>query len=248
MKKLILSAIAVFAFTTANAQYKPAKRNKTKAVETEEATYDSFKPVKGTLTTEVGVSGGLFNTDFGTIDGAAKFRYFIKDDLAIRAGLGLGSHKEETSTVPQPNGNQSTTVARYTDRVFNIGAEKHFSGTDRLSTYVGADLLFAFQGASTKTTNNFDSASTTVDGQGLGRNAGSGFGVRVTTGADYYFTKKLYLGVEVGLSYIMGTTDERNTTTVAANGNSTTVINSAKGNESTTSTNTIGGLKLGFQF
>ena len=245
MKKLVLAAIAVFAFGTANAQYKSIKKT---TVTADTGSTSEFKPVKGTVTTEVGVSGGLFNTDFGVIDAAAKFRYFIKDDLAIRAGLGLGSRKVETNSVPAPNGNQTTTVQRYTDRVFNIGAEKHFSGSDRLSTYVGADLLFAFQGASTKTTTNFDSASNTIDGQGLGRNAGSGFGVRVTTGADYYFTKKLYLGVEVGLSYIMGTTDEVSTTNVAANGNSTTTVNFAKGSDSETSTRTIGGLKLGFQF
>lgn len=54
MKKFLLTAAAVFAFGFANAQ-------------------ESFKPVKGTLTTEVGVTGGILNTKFDAIGGAAKF-------------------------------------------------------------------------------------------------------------------------------------------------------------------------------
>lgn len=243
MKKLILSAFAIFALTTANAQ-------KSKRTQTNNETQESFnfKPTEGTITTEVGVSGGISNTDFGLIGSTAKFRYFIKDDLAVRAGLGLVSRKDETNTVPASNGNQSTTVARFTDRTFTIGAEKHFGGADRLSTYVGADILLGFQGASSKTTTNFDGSSTSVEGQGLGRRAGSNFGIRVTTGADYYFSKKLYLGVEVGLGYTMGTSDEVNTTVVLPNGNSTTTVTTAKGTNSETFTNVVGGLKLGYQF
>lgn len=241
MKKLILSALAIFALTTANAQ-------KTKKTNSETTESFNFKPTEGTITTEVGVSGGISNTDFGLIGSTAKFRYFIKDDLAVRAGLGLFSRKEETNTVPAANGNQSTTVARYADKTFTIGAEKHFGGAERLSTYVGADILLGFQGASSKTTTNFDGSSTSIEGQGLGRRAGSNFGIRVTTGADYYFSKKLYLGVEVGLGYTMGTSDEVNTTVVLPNGNTTTTVNTAKGTNSDTFTNVVGGLKLGYQF
>lgn len=245
MKKLILSAFAIFALTTANAQ----KSKKTQTNKETEETFN-FKPTEGTITTEVGITGESLKTNFfNLVNNTAKFRYFIKDDLAVRAGLGLGSNKEEENEIPNPsNGNFSTTVSRYTNRTFTIGAEKHFAGSDRLSTYVGADIVLAFKGASTKTTNNYNGASTTIEGKGLGINASSSYGLRVTTGADYYFTKKLYLGVEVGLSYTMGTTDEVNTTVVAANGNTTTTITEAKGATSETSTNVIGGLKLGFQF
>ncbi|QYS90348.1 hypothetical protein JJC04_09275 [Flavobacterium covae] len=234
MKKFLLTAAAVFAFGFANAQ-------------------ESFKPVKGTLTTEVGVTGGILNTKFDAIGGAAKFRYFIKDDLAVRAGLGLGSNKrEENSIVNQntPLEYTTTEVARTTNRVITLGAEKHFAGTDRLSTYVGADIVFDFTGAEHKKTQSNNNNSTTVVGSvnALGVNGvgSSTFGVRATVGADYYFTKKLYLGVEVGLGYNSGTQDAVETTIV--NGNTTTVTKTGEGKVSNTYTNAIGGLKLGFQF
>lgn len=256
MKKLILSALAIFALTTANAQ-KTKKTNK----ETEESF--NFKPTEGTITTEVGVSGGILNTNFNTINSTVKFRYFIKEDLAVRAGLGLGGKKEEVNTIYSqntPNQFTVTEVARTTARNFSIGVEKHFAGTDRLSTYVGADITLGFTGAEYKQTQSNNGDSVTVIGSTpqvpsdgistsplqLNGAASSTFGVRATTGADYYFTKKLYLGVEVGLAYAFGTRDGVETTTVS--GNTTTTTSTGEGKTSTTSTNVIGGLKLGFQF
>lgn len=246
MKKLILSALAIFALTTANAQ-------KTKKTNSETTESFNFKPVKGTLTTEVGVSGGLLNTNFATINSTAKFRYFIKDDLAVRAGLGLGSRKEEINTVLLQNTpNQYTVNEKETvsSKTFSVGIEKHFSGTERLSTYVGADILLGFTGATydKSQTNNGNTTSIVggTNGINLNGNGSSSFGLRATVGADYYFTKKLYLGVEVGLGYSFGTKDEVKTTTVTGTTTTTTVI--GEGKTSTTSTNTIGGLKLGFQF
>ncbi len=234
MKNFLLTAAAVFTFGFANAQ-------------------ESFKPVKGTLTTEVGVTGGILNTRFDAINGAAKFRYFIKDDLAVRAGLGLGSNKKEENTITNQNSPleyTTTKVARTTNRVITLGAEKHFAGTDRLSTYVGADIVFGFTGAEVKTTQSNNNNSTTVVGSvndlGISGVGSSTFGVRATVGADYYFTKKLYLGVEVGLGYNSGKQDAVETTIV--NGIDTTVTKSGEGKVSNTYTNAIGGLKLGFQF
>ncbi|MFK7001090.1 hypothetical protein [Flavobacterium oreochromis] len=234
MKKILLTAAAVFAFGFANAQ-------------------ESYKPIKGTLTTEVGVTGGILDTNFGTINGAAKFRYFIKDDLAVRAGLGLGSNKREQNNITNqglPTEFTTTEVARTTNRVITLGAEKHFAGTDRLSTYVGADIVFGFTGAEYKVTRSNSNDSMTqvgaVNNLGIIGNGSSTFGIRATVGADYYFTKKLYLGVEVGLGYNAGTQDAVETTTVI--GNTTTVNKTGEGKTSNTYTNAIGGLKLGFQF
>ncbi|MBF6657154.1 hypothetical protein [Flavobacterium columnare] len=94
--------------------------------------------------------------------------------------------------------------------------------------------------------NNSTTIVGAVNALGVNGTASSTFGVRATVGADYYFTKKLYLGVEVGLGYNSGTQDAVETTTVA--GNTTTVTKTGEGKVSNTYTNAIGGLKLGFQF
>ena len=220
-----------------------------------------FKPTKGTITAEVGIIGGLLNTAPTLNEGAAKFRYFFKDDIAFRLGLAFGSSSTETpnaglGTAASP---LFTATSKYNSKTFNLGVEKHFSGAERLSTYVGFDLLIGFNGASysdsTETGAVVGSSSNSTTGaanaSGLGGGAfraGSSFGARLTTGADYYFSKKLYLGVEVGLSYVRRTFDAVTTNNTTAGVNNPEVRISNEGKGSNTATNIVGGLKLGYQF
>ena len=78
MKKIILTVATIFAFGVVNAQEK-----------------SDYKPSKGTVTTEVGLTGGLNNADFNLNTGVLKFRYFLKDDLGLRLGFATNSNKTE---------------------------------------------------------------------------------------------------------------------------------------------------------
>ena len=217
----------------------------------QEKSTSEYKPVKGTVTTEVGVTGGLFSTSYVLNEGVLRFRYFIKSDLAFRLGLGLGSTKTESTNVVVSPTPSTTTITRTTSRTFNLGIEKHFAGTDRLSTYIGADLLIGFNGAS-QTNEDSDGTFANVNGStsfGGANRAGSSFGVRAVTGADYYFTKKLYLGVEVGLSYVSSNNDVVSQSVKGTPTGPTVDTNLfSEGKGSATNTSVVGGVRLGYQF
>lgn len=215
-----------------------------------------YKPKKGTITTEVGLVGGLNNASFNLNGGTAKFRYFFKNDIAFRLGLGLASTSNETSNpqtaiLPAPPVPITTDVSKTSNRQFSLGVEKHFAGSDRLSTYAAFDLVLGFNGATFESTtdNGVFTNITGVSNLAGANRAGSSFGVRVTTGADYYIAKKLYLGVELGLSYSRLSTDA--VTSSAKATPTSAVVDSnlaAAGKGSNTNTSIFGGVKIGYQF
>lgn len=218
----------------------------------QEETTSAYKPVKGTIATEVGLVGGLNNADFNLNTGALKFRYFFKDDMALRIGLGLNSVKFEDIDDSVPT-NVVTETYKASNTTLKLGIEKHFAGAERLSTYAGADLLIDFRGANYKKTNN--TTTKEVDGEatfpanapsnvaGNTYNKGTGFGLGLFTGADYYITKKVFLGVEAGINLMTGK-DKDVTTSMTGMPNVTTAGNKASG----ISTQVVGGVRIGFQF
>jgi hypothetical protein len=233
MKKVLLTVAAVMTFGLMNAQ--------------EVTTTSAYKPVKGTIATEVGLTGGLNNTDFDLNTGVVKFRYFFKDDMALRLGLGINSNKEETVINPDPT-NPGTLINKNSNNLVNLGIEKHFAGSDRLSTYAGADLLIGFNGASGEYTE--DGYSYEIDGAQIDPatgdpvgNASTQFGFRLFTGADYYITKKVFLGVEAGLNFLASSQKD-----IVISETGSENVNLPGGKSGGLSTNVIGGVRIGFQF
>lgn len=222
MKKVLLIALGFFAFT-ANAQ--------------EDV---SYKPTTGTVTTEVGLTGGLNNANFNLNGGALKFRYFLKEDLAVRAGLGIDNEKEEfTSTVNTPftvNGVRNT---KNSNNSLKLGIEKHFAGSSRLSTYAGADLIVSFG-------NTSDEIVAENENYIKRNQKNSSFGFAVFTGADYYIAPKVFLGVEAGLNFISEKTKEGDLSTKQGNNFTDTKIAESKGSDF--ASNVFGGIRIGFQF
>lgn len=224
MKKVFLIAVGFFAFQAVSAQDN-----------------DSYKPTEGTVTTEVSLIGGLNNANFALNTGALKFRYFLKEDLGLRLGFATNSNKETSINNNNPN-NVKTTIDKNSNFTLNLGVEKHFAGSNRLSTYGGADLLLNIEGASSEeTANNF---SKTVEGASAGgKFGGTSFGVRLFTGADYYIAKKVFLGVEAGIGFLAGTQDD-----IVTNETGQPEQNVAGGKNSGITTAISGGVRIGYQF
>jgi hypothetical protein len=231
MKKVLLTAAAVMTFGLMSAQ---------------EETTSAYKPVKGTIATEVALVGGLNNANFDLNSGALKFRYFLKDDMALRLGLGLNSNKTETVDNSTPT-NIETTIRKNSNTLLNLGIEKHFAGSERLSTYAGADLLIGFNGASYEETSNGysyeEDANDTFGNNNNGNFAGTSFGLGLFTGADYYITKKVFLGVEAGLNFM---SEKAKDNTITETGNQPVTVTGGKSGGF--STNVVGGVRIGFQF
>ena len=177
MKKILLvAAIALFGLT-ANAQ--------------------DYKAKAGDVTVDLSVAGGLGNTtvnlaDQGFGNGAMiRGRYFKTEKLAYRGlvFLAAGSSTDKSVT-------NTETKSSNTGIGLGFGVEKHFTGTDRLATYVGFDGILAFN--STKDETTLTAGGTTFTTEVKGPNDFR-IGVRGVFGADYYFVKRAYIGVEAGL-------------------------------------------------
>ncbi len=225
MKKVLYSIVAILTFGFINAQ-------------TTQSSSD-YKPSKGTVTTEVGLSGGLNNANFNLNN--LKFRYFLKDNIGLRMGLGLQNETDESINNANTS-NTITTTEKNSRFQINLGVEKHFAGSNRLSTFAGADLVLSFANQSNEViqqNGNF------IKNSG-GGNAGNAFGIQLLTGADYYIAKKVYLGVEAGLSILSGS--GKDAVSEVRVGNVTTSSTATGGSTFDINTQVFGGVRIGYQF
>ena len=217
MKKLFLaSAVALFA--TVSAQ--------------------EFKPEAGDVTVDLGVSGGLGNTSINLADGGAAFkvRYFTSDNFAYRITMVLANNSDTDNSV-------TNIVSKDNNFALGLGfgAEKHFTGTDRLSPYIGGDILVGYASSNSKDTFT-PTSGTTVVTEVKGPNS-FGAGVRGVFGADYYFAKRVFLGVEAGLALMYSS--EGDTTSKVTGSPDVTVKG---GNNFNISPSVVTGIRIGYAF
>lgn len=230
MKKVILGLVALTTITVANAQ-------------------SEFKPNAGDVTTELGISGGLWDTDFKLNDNTSnlRFRYFANEKMAFRLGLNVNSNNETENVYGGTDDEKKGTYKENaTNFILNLGVEKHFEGTERLSPYVGGDLLFR-TGNKKEEWNDATSNGNSYleDNNGYRKGPGNiGFGLRGVVGADYYIAKRLYLGAEAGLGFLYG---KEGKTKIKNNDDEVVTIKSA-GSEFSLSPNVVTGVRIGFVF
>lgn len=209
-----------------------------------------FKPAKGDVTTEFGLSGGVLNTNFNLNEGGnlLRFRYFTQEKMALRLGFGLSSNSETENFYGGTNNDQKGTINESnTQFMVNLGVEKHFAGTDRLSPYVGGDVLFGY--GSQKTTRENVSGNSFVSGFSSEISGPStlGIGLRALVGADYYIAKRLYLGAEGGFGFLYSKSGKSKTTSTTS-GVTNTFESESAGNEFELNPSVITGVRIGFVF
>jgi len=249
MKKIIIAASMLAATFVANAQEPSLKPTKL------------YKPVAGNVLAEFGLfTGGLVGADVTSLSSSPygspqlKFRYFIQDQIALRAGFNY-TQKTNSTKINDPAGIGSV---KEMSSLFglNIGIEKHFTGTSRLSTYVGADVSFQKVGVSS-TWDNTANGTTFTNGASrktVGANAtktanGSfGFGLRAVTGADYYFVEKVYLGAELGWGFIASKNDKINDEVTPAGGQTVKTTTNSTGGSFNILPSLTAGLRIGYIF
>ncbi|HTF80792.1 MAG TPA: hypothetical protein VL947_03670 [Cytophagales bacterium] len=259
MKKLILSSAVLAAFLSANAQ---------EALTTPTVGY---KPAAGNAVIELGLSGGLLNTATslnspgnGAFPGMVKLRYFLADDLALRASFNFSAYSTTNKAYElDDDGKETETVGTQKIRNsfygVNLGVEKHFTGTERLSTYIGGDLSLGVASASLKEEKynggayNEDYSRTIKGANGPGGdNGGFGWGLRAVTGADYYFVKKVYLGAEAGWGFFSFRNSgvKTTTTTPDGTGGTDTVTSETKsdGGAFTLTPQVVASVRIGYIF
>ncbi len=142
----------------------------------------------------------------------AGYKYYLSDDLALRAILGFGT----SSNGDAEKGGKNT----YTNYGVAVGIEMHTRAVYSTSPYFGAQLSYA--GGSSK--NEVTSGGTTTETS----YSGSSFGIGVLAGFDWYFTHGLAVGAEYMLGFSSGsasatvagtTTDAPSTSAIAITNN-----------------------------
>lgn len=205
MKKTLFSIAFAIAVRSASAQ------------NTVEDSVKTFKPDAGSFATELNFNPFKGNLSLNNALNQVKVRYFATKDLAIRLGFHISSRDTLINT-GNPYGTQPTFSKddrKSTTFALNLGFEKHFKGTSRLSPYLGADLSFGTKSAS----QDYSSNQTTYSvknawtqsvyignnppyyAQQILENAYSRFGITAVAGFDFYMARNFFLGYEFNLSY-----------------------------------------------
>ena len=250
MKKIIIAASMLAATFVANAQEPTLQPTRL------------YKPVAGNVLAEIGFLANGVGANVTSYSNSAfvtpqlKFRYFLQDQIALRVGFNF-TQQSNTTKIYEAGGS-GTGFARDASSLFglNAGLEKHFTGTGRLSTYVGADVSFqrvsaaskwentadgtTFSDGDTRKTRGFNNATPAVNGS-------FGFGLRAVAGADYYFVEKVYLGAEFGWGFI-ASRDVKTKDEQTVGGVTNTTETDSPGGSFNLGLNLSAGLRLGFIF
>ncbi len=229
MKKILLSLSMILVFVTfVNAQYKPSSGFTAEV---------NFRPF---TSTPIQVN-------------YLKARMFLSENMALRMGIELNSYgKTEKTVFNAGTPTQLTEETKSTYFIFglNPGIEIHMQGTDRLSPYFGAELNISMKSASTDITNKGGVANKTEKYEGCwsdGSNAAySIFGLNLLFGTDFYITKNLYLGAEMGLGF--QSLSEKDITFTATTGGVSNSITVPGGSESNLGVNFNSAIRLGWAF
>lgn len=138
-------------------------------------------------------------------------RYFATENIAARLQISLGDNlgsAMNTTTRFAENadgsGEEGTLEVARMAAIFQVGAEYHFLGTQKLDPYTYIGINFGFGKQTTTGTSYNDGAVI----PGAGYNADHNFestggysliGGTIGLGMDFYFVENVYLGVELGV-------------------------------------------------
>lgn len=194
MKKIFFMALAFMATLSMSAQeaqvqVASAEQTGNAAVQTETvapSAKSDLKPGANRFTVELGInpinSVGLEN---GRLTGL----YSFSDNVSLRLGFGFGIASERQED------EDADAFEKTTDGVFTIvpGVVFSFDGTNRLTPYVGAEVLFAHGAEKSVEENGPDRVETKTTHNTIGVNA--------FTGLNIYLVKDFFVGVECGLGF-----------------------------------------------
>ncbi|WP_256006029.1 outer membrane beta-barrel protein [Pedobacter deserti] len=248
MKKTLLSIAVAIASLSASAQTSDSEQ--------------SFKPIAGSVSTELNFNPFRGNLSLNNALNQIKFRYFAKSDLALRLGL----HFSTIDTVANRGSSYGTQSTFSKDErkgtIFdvNLGVEKHFKGTSRLSPYIGADFTFGMRTASQDLVNNQVTyniknawAETVYIGQPpyytqqVVQLAYNRFGITAVAGFDFYLARNLFLGYEFNLSYLK-TNYKLPEIKITGNGQPAQPPVDGKNESSAFGTSLMNGIRIGYTF
>ena len=205
------------------------------------------KPEKGNVTTELGVSLGTGGNTVNTF--GVNGRYFYKPELAFVLGLG-GSYSVDVNNYAENadgTGDEGkfTYRSRYTE--LSLGVQRHFTGTSRLSPFIGADLLVGADGTNQK--GEDANSSGYIKNYSYEREAQTAqVGIRAVVGFDFWVTNGLYVGAIYRPLTLMLQRQDDVTTTSGSNGSTTKTVTPGGGYASLSTFGEVGSIRVGWLF
>ncbi|MEY4002858.1 MAG: hypothetical protein RIT07_900 [Bacteroidota bacterium] len=207
----------------------------------------SQKPEEKNVTTELGISpgnGGNTVNTFG-ING----RYFVKTNLALVLGLGASYSQDIDNFAENADGTGEegsfTSRSRYTE--IALGVQKHFSGTSRLSPFMGADLLIGADGSHQE--GDDANSSGYIKNYSYERDAQAvQAGIRATLGFDFWVAKGMYVGAIYHPLIIVTQMQGDTETTSGSNGSTTKTVNPGGIYSSLSTFGQVGSIRVGWLF
>lgn len=182
MKKLmqILSAVFILSAMTSVAQTTDQTMKATSGITTDV----NFSPFSSPIT-----------LDF------LNARWFFSPGYALRLGLeaNVSNSKWDNN---QPD--QDRLIEKRISSTFGLhpGIEKHFTGTNRLSPYIGAELSYVIHSQKaifeSETEELYRIEGSLSNSQNISERAYNSLGFGLLTGVDFYIARNLYMGVEFG--------------------------------------------------
>lgn len=178
---------------------------------------------------------------------SVRFRIFATDKLAFRGTFGLSNYttKDEFYANEDNNsGAKGTYTAKNTVWNVAVGAEYHVEGTERVSPYIAVDLTYG-AGKTIVDAVNANGSSYVANYSRDAELPNMRYGVAVMGGLDYNFSRRFYLGGEIGIQVTTRTRGEGKTTTV---NNGVTVNQTSNMIKYGTASDLIAAIRLGFRF
>lgn len=109
-----------------------------------------LKPQAGNVSTELNINPFNGSISLNNSFNQLKFRFFTAPNFALRLGVNA-NQSSSTNENSNPYGTNSYVYEETRSTTtfgLNMGIEKHFAGTRRLSPYIGADLAIVNKNSS----------------------------------------------------------------------------------------------------
>lgn len=199
------------------------------------------------------LEGGLSLTTGNTFAAPMiKFRYFATENIAARLGIqynmskDLANHYGLNSMGVETEDSLGTVETKSSLTWISIGGSYHFSQMAALSPYVALDIMIGMSSNSEVGTD--DDGSSYVNGFNYETSSkGSGFGVGISGGFDWYFAENVFMGAELGLTFASWN-DKGGDWSVTSGGVTTSGTTLGTGKNSSFGNSATGSLRLGWRF
>lgn len=205
------------------------------------------KPDQGNVTTEVGMSLSTFSANVNSF--GLNGRYFMKQDLALVLGVGINNFgiTEDFLENPDGTGKTGTYETKTGSNTISLGIQKHFSGTERLSPFVGLGVGFGGLKASGEGKES-DGSSYVNDYTESMEQKGSMMNVTLSLGVDYWFTDGLYIGLTYNPLAYTSMTMKEGTTTVTSGGTTVKTVDGGSKFSALSMTGSVPFFRVGWRF